>query len=56
MTSPEMNKNNPESSFCGTRKEDSQGNQNVDSGRFVSFLLISRHAGTRHQSEICLRY
>lgn len=45
MTSPEMNKNSPEFSM-GTRKEDSQEIQNVDSGRLVSFLLISRYVVT----------
>lgn len=41
MTSPEMNKNSPESSV-GTRKEDSQEIQNVDSRRLASSLLTSR--------------
>lgn len=54
MISPEINKN-PEFSR-GTRKKDSQGIQNVASGRFASSLLTFRYAGTCHQSEICLRY
>lgn len=37
MTSPEMNENSPESSV-GTRKEDSQEIQNVDSRRLASSL------------------